>query len=213
MFVSLLWNNPVYYLSWVLTAAFSICVHEYGHAYAANRLGDTTPALQGRLTLNPLVQMGGRSLLFLFLIGIAWGSVPIDPSQLGDKYRCALVSLAGPLANLLLALVFGLLTVLSAMFSLGETLIQFCTVAVSVNGILFVFNMLPIPILDGFSIVGAFNPRLEELGMRNAQTIFWVFIMLIWFTPLSGIIFSLGNFLSGLVINLWYSAASLLLAG
>ena len=111
-FISYLGQDPLYYFSWVLAVMFSICVHEYAHAAVALRLGDDTAAREGHLSLNPFVQMGGSSIFMLLIIGIAWGAVPVNRARLrGRVMGEALVSLAGPLANLALALVFSFLAV------------------------------------------------------------------------------------------------------
>ena len=82
MFVENITENPAYYFSWIFAAGFSICCHEFAHAWTAVYYGDETP--REHLTLNPLVQMGKQSLIMLFLIGIAWGSVPVNPAAVPE---------------------------------------------------------------------------------------------------------------------------------
>lgn len=108
MFIQHAVNNPAFYVSWVCVAAFSICVHEYAHAYTAVRYGDETP--REHLTLNPFVQMGMMSMVMLVLLGIAWGAVPVDSRGTGSNRKDAMISFAGPLANLILCAVFALLS-------------------------------------------------------------------------------------------------------
>ena len=94
------------YIMWVTVVMFSICLHEAAHAYVAMKQGDPTAANHGHLSLNPIKQMGTFSIIMLLLIGIAWGAVPVDPRRMRHKYSEALVSFAGPAANLLLFFAF-----------------------------------------------------------------------------------------------------------
>ena len=103
LFIQVLFTNPTYFLMVCLIVVFSVCLHEYFHAQVAVLEGDFT--LRNHLTLNPLKQMGFMSLLMLALIGIAWGSVPVDRSLLRSRWSMLKISLAGPLANLLLFLI------------------------------------------------------------------------------------------------------------
>ena len=124
------------YIMWVTVVMFSICFHEYSHAYAALLQGDSTAAERGHLTMNPMVQMGTFSIIMLLFIGISWGSVPVNRRKFRHKYSDALVSFAGPAANVLLFLVFCLMFTLSRnhieiitfqqMFFVGAALNAFC---------------------------------------------------------------------------------------
>ncbi len=107
LFIFYMSESPAYYFSWVFSVMFSICVHEYAHAAMALHHGDDTASQRGHLTLNPLVQMGIRSLILLFVIGIAWGSVPVNLAKLRTRRSAAAVAFAGPLANLFLCVIFG----------------------------------------------------------------------------------------------------------
>src|SRR5262245_41654647 len=93
-------------LSWVFWVLLSVTLHELGHGWMAMRLGDQTPELTGHMTLNPLVHMGPFSLIVFVLTGIAWGTMPVDPTRFRmGRHGDALVSLAGPAVNLGLAVV------------------------------------------------------------------------------------------------------------
>ncbi len=96
-------DQRLFYVSWVITVIFSITLHELAHGLMALRRGDHTPVELGHMTINPLVHMGPFSLAALFFLGIAWGAMPVNPSRLRGKYGEALVALAGPVTNLLLA--------------------------------------------------------------------------------------------------------------
>ena len=107
------WMHAVYdsgglaaVLGWVFWVIFSICLHELAHGWAAIWQGDRTPRETGHMTMNPMVHMGGASLIVFALVGIAWGLMPTDPSRYrwGRRGRIA-VAAAGPLMNLLIAVV------------------------------------------------------------------------------------------------------------
>ena len=103
--VQVAWNiGPAYLVSWIFWVLFSITLHELAHGWAALSQGDQTPRELNRMTANPLVQMGTTSLIFFFIIGIAWGMMPVNPSRFRDGRRGEIiVAAAGPVLNLLLA--------------------------------------------------------------------------------------------------------------
>lgn len=173
------------YLFWIV---FSITFHELAHGWAALWMGDDTPRVQGRMTWNPLVHMGLTSIICLLLVGIAWGSMPTDPSRYrwGRSGRIV-VSGAGPASNLLLALVcwtgVGVMSGLGMLegVKLFETdpdsrmanIANFLVIGGLLNGLLAFFNMLPLPPFDGASIVAGFSrtyyrwlhdPRMATIG-------------------------------------------------
>lgn len=200
MFAELAISDPLYYFSWVLAAGFSICCHEFAHAWVAVRFGDETP--RKHLTLNPLVQMGRTSIFMLLLIGIAWGAVPVNPDAVTKNGRRALISLAGPLMNLVLCALFAFAGTVSIRVGLSDALNQFFGLASFVNGVLFVLNILPVPTLDGYSAIAAFSPRMEWFRRRYAPQIFMVFLALFFLTPLSSLIFGAGQGLGTLFFGI-----------
>lgn len=163
--------------AWIL----SVGLHEAGHAYTANRLGDPTPGLYGRLTLNPFAHLKPVStaiiLPLIFIVsrqGLLGGATtPINPSFFTKPLRDrVLVALAGPAVNLLLLLVFsGIFLVLpESMAAEGSMYRRFAYQLVSLNAILILFNMLPVPGLDGGDVLRYFlSPALREKfdGMRQ----------------------------------------------
>lgn len=167
-FIKALWENPQFFFSWSLFVIFSICCHEYMHARVALMEGDATAAERGYLTLNPFKQMGLFSLVMLALIGICWGMVPVNPANFRRKSSDLIVSLAGPLTNLALAIIF--IVILFIIRYLLRTGIEFSENTYSafetafwmigngaiMNLVLFFFNILPIPGFDGWSIVRHF---------------------------------------------------------
>ena len=206
MFIKTLLTDPTYYLAWVGFAAFSICVHEFSHAYTAVRYGDDTP--RAYLTLNPLRQMGPVSLLMLMLIGIAWGAVPVNPRGTGSARKDAMISFAGPLANLILCAGFALLAVISY-FTGQERAAELLSYGGYVNGALCVFNLLPLPPLDSFSILRSLVPHIKRYDLQARQFL-GVFFLLFWLTPLGSILFSVGNSLFGIFLKLWAIPAGFL---
>ena len=206
LFLSNAWENPFYFCAWVLIVAFSICVHEYAHAAVALRLGDATAATEGHLTLNPFKQMGLNSLIALLAIGIAWGAVPVDPRLLRTRGRAAAVSFAGPAANFLLAAISALLWTIFVRFDLLDGAAglpgRFLMLAATANSTLFLFNLLPVPMLDGWSVFGMFFPRLLDISSANAQTISWVALIALLATPLGDFIWRYGELLAALLMRL-----------
>jgi Zn-dependent protease len=167
----MLLSNPQEYFMWILLVGFSVCVHEYFHAAAALWQGDSTAADSGHLTLNPLVQMGIVPILILLFVGITWGTVPVNPARMRHRYSNALVSFAGPFSNVILFFLFsiGLVLMKGGSSSNEAVLILFGTGAI-LNIVLFIFNMLPVPILDGYKVFSYFIPALDRNNseLKNA---------------------------------------------
>ena len=165
-FIQYLWENPKFFFSWMLFVVFSVSLHEFMHAFVALKEGDDTAARLGHLTLNPFRQMGIVSLIMLVLVGFCWGSVPVDRRNLRHKYSDLRVSLAGPFTNLGLFIVFGLIAGLAYRFmpysvegSKQEFLIMMFFQGSFMNMVLFIFNMLPVPGFDGYSLIENFVPQ------------------------------------------------------
>ncbi len=180
---------------------FSVVVHEFSHGYAAYRLGDNTAKYAGRLNLNPInhLELFGSFLLpaMSYLLGgfiIGWAKpVPFNPYNLrNQRWGEAIVAFAGPLSNILIALFFGILIRLSILSSLGESFLYIGTVIVFINLILAVFNLMPIPPLDGSKILFSVLPYnmgyvrnwMEQNGIFIL--IFFIFFMWRFIIPLVG---------------------------
>ena len=202
LFISNLFEAPAFYFFWIISVAFSICVHEFSHAAAASAFGDDTARANGFMTLNPLRVMGITSMICLALFGIAWGAVPINPWAYRKKYQPALVAAAGPFANLALAVVFGIIFRLLALVSLpaGSAILLFTGVACRANCLLFVFNMLPIPMLDGWSVLRPFVPAMNNLSPQTLSNISTGCILVLWLTPASKIITIATNLLTTIIL-------------
>ena len=139
----------------------AITFHEFAHAYAADKLGDYTPRSQGRLNLNPLSHVDPVGFILLLLAGFGWGKpVQINPRNFDNKVSLrageAIVSFAGPLMNFLLAIVFMIFTVALQYFAPNTTifnvLYDVCSYTCVINIGLGIFNLIPLPPLDGSKI-------------------------------------------------------------
>jgi len=174
MFIQTLSTNPSYFFAVIITVVISITLHELAHGWVAVKLGDRTPIETGHMTLNPLVHMGMFSLILLALVGIAFGAMPVDRSRLRGKYAESLVAVAGPAMNLLLGVValiaFGL-CIRFGVFGDGSSelsqvqknaLILFNTFGF-INIALMLFNLIPLPPLDGSMILANFSPGYRRL--------------------------------------------------
>jgi len=170
MFIEQISSDPQYFLAVCITVVLSICVHELAHGVVAIWHGDRTPIETGHMTLNPVVHMGGMALILLLVAGIAWGSMPVTPSRLRGRYARTLVALAGPASNVLMAAIA--LTILGlwqrlgageptpsgALYSLRYLLIVFGVVNVA----LAIFNLIPIPPLDGSNALAGLSPEIAD---------------------------------------------------
>ena len=191
MFIQTLVTEPIHFFRIVVIVIFSITLHELAHGWAAMSQGDNTPQQTGHLTLNPVVHMGKESIIFLCLMGIAWGQMPVNPSKFrSGKLGNILVSAAGPLSNLALGILFILLLKFFSNLILSGLLSEeFLYLAARINLTLFLFNLLPIPPLDGFHVFSEIFPQLKPLQYSQ----FGVFAMMLLFiipefgTGLSGI--------------------------
>ena len=171
----------------------AMTIHEYAHARVADALGDFTPRMQGRLTLNPAAHIDPFGLLMLFLIKFGWAKpVMVNPSNFKNPRRDdILVSAAGPMANLLVAfvtlLVMVILVKIGFPMSTGMKTVFSLILIYNVN--FAIFNMLPIPPLDGSHILRNLLPY--ELAVRFQAIERYSFIILIVFlmTPILGMIF------------------------
>jgi Zn-dependent protease len=197
LFIQLLTTDPMAYLSWIVIVVFSICLHEYAHAAMAMRMGDDTAAQAGHLSLNPLRQMGTTSLIMLALLGLAWGRVPVQPGRLSRAGR-GWTAAAGPLANLLLLGVFA--TAAALLFRgtrSAEGAPGILLLAASANGVLLTLNMLPVPGLDGWSVLGALWPRMERVRFPPALGL--ILFLLVISTPLLSYIWITGHTLARVI--------------
>ena len=165
-------------------------LHEYAHGWMAERLGDHTARYAGRLTLNPLASLDPIGALFLLLLGFGWAKpVPVDTRNFKKPKRdMALTALAGPVSNLLASLVgailyYVLVLILAAAGISTPLFVQaFFSAYITINVALAVFNLLPIPPLDGSKIVGAFLSNRAMYAYYRYQNIIVLVLFLLLFS-------------------------------
>lgn len=192
-------------------------VHEFAHGWVAHKLGDDTAYYQGRLDFNPLAHLDPFGTILLLFTGFAGQSrCRSIPATSPARFRCAaawaLTAVAGPVANIILAfftlLLFKILAYFIPMGNAVSIIAQILSLMVSINVSLAVFNLLPIPPLDGYNIVSYFIPaKWEYTIMQYQQYIFLGLMALMMFTNilsgplniLTGLIYKLLNFATGFV--------------
>lgn len=166
--LNLILQQPALGLAWIVAILIALAIHECSHAFAGTQLGDPTARDAGRLTLNPLAHIDPLGFLMLLLVGFGWGKpVPFDPTQLRHRrWGPAVVALAGPAANFL-----GLVLAGAAFAAIQQTtalpannlLVLTLKFSFQVNLVLLLFNLIPIPPLDGSKLLlGALaHPRYD----------------------------------------------------
>lgn len=195
-----LWErDPVAFVITALALMLALAFHEFAHAWTADRCGDPTPRSQGRVTLNPLAHLDPFGTLLMILAGFGFAKpVMVDMSRLG-RWQNLWVAAAGPLSNILLALVSALAmraVSLEGLVDAGtgrlSTLGQILLTFFSLNVGLAVFNLLPIPMLDGSRILGGLVPPLNR-ALHDFERSPYSFIgVMAFILAFQG---SLGNFL------------------
>lgn len=173
LFCQLLFSNPKFYCIWVIMVIFSIWVHECAHAITAWHQGDDTAVSKGYLIPNPMKLMGVSAIISLLLVGITWGSVPVDYRKL-KKGRLSplLVSVSGPVSNLILFIVFSLAGTLVFRMVGGDIdniYFQAMLIGAILNVVLFVLNLVPVPPLDGWIVSICLFPSIVRINqeLRN----------------------------------------------
>lgn len=158
--ISLLAESPLGFVAWVAAIIIALTVHEFMHALASTYLGDPTAEREGRLTLNPLAHVDWFGFFALLFVGFGWGKpVPYNPYNLKyHRWGGAIVAMAGPASNLLMAFLSALaLRLVSAYTNLppANLLIQFLFLLLGINVVLMCFNLIPVPPLDGSKLLFA----------------------------------------------------------
>lgn len=184
--INTLLTNPLFFFFSLIALLVAITVHEFSHAWMADHLGDPTPRLAGRLKLNPLIHLDPLGLIFLFFFGFGWGKpVPFDPFNLRNPRKdAALISIAGPISNFILALGLSLLLKLFIFFKLNFLItigIFFLIPMITLNLILGIFNLLPIHPLDGFKIVGGILPEEKAREWYQLERYGMIFLLMLIF--------------------------------
>jgi len=193
----------------IIILIFSVVIHEVSHGYAANSLGDPTAKLSGRLTLNPLYHLDWFGSLILPLITYSLGGfilgwakpVPYNPYNLKGKWGEAFVAGAGPLSNLILAIIFGMLIRFAPLWNLPESLVAISVKIVFINILLMVFNLIPVPPLDGSKILFALIPYRYgnvRIWLERYSLFLIIFVIFFLWRIISPIIFSIFGLITGL---------------
>lgn len=179
----------------------AITFHEFAHAFAAVKLGDETPKMQGRLSLNPLSHLDPIGIIMLIFAHIGWGKpVEINPRNFKGRISTsaaeAIVSAAGPIMNFILALVFSLIFAALAKFvpsiwtMAGGVVATIILDIIIVNIGLGVFNLIPLPPLDGSKIIMPFLPYKAKEWFTNNEQLFSLVFVVLWITGIAGTIIS-----------------------
>ena len=175
------------------TLVFSLCCHEFSHGYVAYRLGDTTAARQGRLTLNPLAHLDPVGSMMILFVGFGWAKpVPVNPVNFSNPRTDMIkVAFAGPASNLILAFLGGIFIRVINLFGMmnNPVMIQALYYFTTINIALAVFNMFPIAPLDGSQIFGNMiaknNPELAFKLQMYGPRVLMVIILIGILTPFS----------------------------
>jgi Zn-dependent protease len=175
----LLRDNPQAFVAFVIAVVIAITVNEFSHAAVATIEGDRTPRSQGRLTLNPLAHLDPLGSIALVLAGFGWGKpVQFSPFQLrSQRIGAALVGLAGPASNFVLALLSAVVLRLVIYQGVGEFTFLLLQRMVELNIVLGVFNLVPIPPLDGSRLLSIFLPQKHQ-GIVYFLDQYGIFILL-----------------------------------
>lgn len=181
----------------------AITFHEFAHAFAADRLGDDTPRTQGRLSLNPLDHLDPVGSFLLLFAGFGWGKpVQVNPRNYNRNISMekadAIVSIAGPLMNFVLAIIFSLIYcaiykfagISFLMSTTGSVILTLVYMTIYINIGLGVFNLLPLPPLDGSKVIRPFLPYNAKQWFQNNENIFYLIFIALWVTGLAGTIIS-----------------------
>jgi Zn-dependent protease len=164
-------RDPIGFVAWIIALVLGITVHEFMHAYAAHRLGDDTARLLGRLSLNPMAHLDPFGTLLLVLAGFGYGKpVPFNESRLRSTMGVTVVAIAGPLANLALAALCAIPLRFAGSQLLGGGVYEEVLLAiVQLNCVLAIFNLVPIPPLDGANVVYGLLPPRQQYSWRTYQ--------------------------------------------
>lgn len=180
--LGLLFSSPLAFFLILIGLLLSISFHEAAHCFVTDKLGDPTPRVMGRLTLDPRAHLDPLGTLLIVLTGFGWGkAAPYDPYNLKSPVRdTAIIAAAGPLTNILIAILLALLTRLLG----GNLIAVFAEFLIHINLALALFNLLPVYPLDGGKIMRAILPRESSLEYEATMERYGQFILLFLILPI-----------------------------
>jgi len=175
--IKTLFSSPIAFFISAIGLLLAITIHEFAHAFTADRLGDPTPRSQNRVSLNPLVHLDPLGTTMLLFFGFGWGKpVVFDPHNLRNiRKDTVLISLAGPTSNILLATILGLTTTSTIFYPL-----------IYINLVLAIFNLVPVFPLDGEKILSGLLPRNLSFEYQNIMQKYGTLILIVLVLPIFG---------------------------
>ena len=188
MFILSLLQNPLMIIIFLVVLVATISIHEFAHAYTADKLGDPTPSLAGRLTLNPTAHLDLWGSILFLLVGFGWGKpVPFDPYNLENPRRdAAIISFAGPLSNIAIALLCSAILYLTAQTDGIHAIVSgILAITIQLNITLAIFNLLPFAPLDGFKIVEGLLPEDQAHDWHSLER-YGILFLVVMLVPFSG---------------------------
>lgn len=171
------------FLIWGIALIIAVTIHEFSHALVADKLGDPTPSLAGRISLNPLKHLDPVGTIMLLIFRFGWGKpVPFDPFNLRHPKRdSALIALAGPTSNLILAAFLSIILKLSAL-----PLLALLIPLIIMNINLAIFNLIPIPPLDGSKILYGILPLDWAEEYNHFMKDYGILLLILLILPIGG---------------------------
>ena len=174
--LNLLRSNPLEFVFVAAALVLSLTVHEFAHAYTADRLGDSTPRRYGRVTLNPLAHLDPFGTFLMLVAGFGFAKpVPVNGNTVG-RWGMFWVAAAGPISNILIAVLTGLLLKFLPPTQFGVTVLL---TILSINIVLAVFNLIPLPMLDGSRMLSALFPNTVGRALQRFEMLPYAFLILL----------------------------------
>lgn len=199
-----LFNNPFLFLLSAIALISAITVHEFAHAYIADKLGDPTARLMGRLTLNPFAHLDPIGTLMILIARFGWGKpVPFDPYNLRHPRRdSAFISLAGPVANMILAITCSVILRFIGISSSQSVILGIISIVfeaiIMMNVSLAFFNLIPIHPMDGFKVVEGILPEDAARQWHQLESI-GIILLLVLVFPIFGGSSPILNFINPMI--------------
>lgn len=183
--LSTLFTNPFVFLIWAISLVIALTIHEYAHAKVADTLGDPTPRANGRVTLDPRAHLDPLGTILILVVGFGWGRpVEFDPYNLRNPKRdTALIALAGPASNIVLAII---LSILASFLGADNLIASIIPLMIMMNISLAIFNLVPVFPLDGEKILHGILPAELALEYSRAMHQYGTLILIMLLLPIAG---------------------------